>query len=201
MEPFLVWMGVNRKRMSLSYELRVLELDSQTQLLERMQLLTQFASNFVVVKGEAGAGKTWLAHRFLEAWSHDKNQSLVTCLANQEDEVNRGNILRQLFPQSMYSTTDSLNDSVERILEGESCNIVIVVDNAHHASQALLAELWLLFTAAQHTPKQNISIVLFTASDSVSSKLSRLSMVWKRSPLSWMWMSCRTRKQSSFLTV
>lgn len=183
MGPFLVWMGVNRKRMSLSYELRVLELDSQTQLLERMQLLTQFASNFVVVKGEAGAGKTWLAHRFLEAWSHDKNQSLVTCLANQEDEVNRGNILRQLFPQSMYSTTDSLNDSVERILEGESCNIVIVVDNAHHASQALLAELWLLFTGALHTPKQNISIVLFTASDSVSSKLSRLSHGMEAKPV------------------
>ncbi len=44
--------------MSLSYELRVLELDSQTQLLERVQLLTQFASSFVVIKGDAGAGKT-----------------------------------------------------------------------------------------------------------------------------------------------
>lgn len=161
--------------MSLSYELRVLELDSQTQLLERMQLLTQFASNFVVVKGEAGAGKTWLAHRYLEAWSYDKNQSLVTCLPNQEDEVNRGNILRQLFPHQMYSTTDSLNDSIERILDGEACNIVIVVDNAHHASQALLAELWLLYSAALSTPKQNISVVLFTASDSVSTKLARLS--------------------------
>ncbi|GMQ47821.1 SPOR domain-containing protein [Vibrio sp. 10N] len=161
--------------MSLCYELRVLELDSQTQLLERVQLLTQFASNFVVIKGEAGAGKTWLAHRYLEAWSHDKNQSLVTSLPNQEDEVNRGNILRQLFPQQMYSTTDSLNDSIERLLDGEACNIVIVVDNAHHASQALLAELWLLYSAALSTPKQNISVVLFTSSDSVASKLTRLS--------------------------
>lgn len=161
--------------MSLSYELRVLELDSQTQLLERVQLLTQFASSFVVIKGESGAGKTWLAHRYLEAWAHGKNQSLITCFANQDDEVNRSNILRQLFPHSMYSATDSLHDSVERILEGEASNIVIVVDDAQHISQALLAELWLLYTASLHVTKQNISIVLFSASDSLSSRLARLS--------------------------
>ncbi|MGR5350477.1 AAA family ATPase [Vibrio mediterranei] len=169
--------------MSLSYELRVLELDSQTQLLERVQLLTQFAANFVVVRGESGSGKTWLAHRYLETWSHDKNQSLVTCLANQGDEVHRGNILRQLFPQSMYSTTDSLNDSVERILEGEACNIVIVVDDAQHISQALLAELWLLYIASQSVAKQNISVVMFSSSDSLRSRLSRLSHGLEQKPV------------------
>ena len=161
--------------MSLSYEMRVMELDSQTHLLERLQLLTQFSSNFVSIIGEAGIGKTWLAHRYLESWAHGKNQSLVTCFPHQDEQVIRGNILRQLFPHALYSETDTLQDSIERILDGEACDIVIVVDEAQHLSQALLAELWLLVLATHSVGQQNVSVVVFSASHATHSRVSRLS--------------------------
>ncbi len=40
--------------MSLAHELRVLELESQVELLERLQLLTNFGSNLVTISGEQG---------------------------------------------------------------------------------------------------------------------------------------------------
>ncbi len=58
--------------MSLAHELRVLELESQVELLERLQLLTNFGSNLVTVAGKAGSGRSWLAQRYLEAWSTEK---------------------------------------------------------------------------------------------------------------------------------
>ncbi|CAH0524552.1 AAA family ATPase [Vibrio hippocampi] len=170
--------------MSLSYEMRVLELDSQTNLLNRMQLLTQFASNMVVVKGEQGAGKTWLAHRFLEAWSQEKNQSLVTGRSQQDDAALRGNILQQLFPHQMYNTSDRLLESIDRILDREPCNIVIVVDNAQHVSMNLISELWELVIAAQDNAKQSFSIVLFTTQDTTYTHTKALAKGAEVNPVS-----------------
>lgn len=170
--------------MSLSYEMRVLELDSQTNLLNRVQLLTQFASNVVVVKGERGAGKTWLAHRFLEAWSQEKNQSLVTARVSQDDAALRGNILQQLFPHQMYSTSDTLLESVDRILDNELCNIVIVLDNAHNASHTVLAELCQLVAVAQNNSKRVISVVLFTAEEATYSQTKNLASGSELRPVS-----------------
>lgn len=83
--------------MSLTHESRVLELDTQVELLERMQLLTNFGSNLVTVGGAPGAGKSWLAQRYLEAWASDKNQSLLMCHPNQDDQQRRTMVLTQLF--------------------------------------------------------------------------------------------------------
>lgn len=66
--------------MSLAHELRVLELESQVELLERLQLLTNFGSNLVTVAGKAGSGRSWLAQRYLEAWSTEK-KSVFTALS------------------------------------------------------------------------------------------------------------------------
>ncbi len=159
----------------MEYNQRVLELASQTELLERIQLLTRFSSNLVTVNGEAGSGKTWLSHRYLEAWAEDKNQALLGCHAAQEDAVRRETILRQLFPSSMYSASDSLHDSVERILQGEACNLVIVIDDAHRLSRAMLSELWLLVLSAYHAPRQSISVVMFGQPSSIGQHLARLS--------------------------
>lgn len=58
--------------MSLAHELRVLELETQTELLDRLQLLTRFGSNLININGVSGSGKTWLAQRYLEAWASEK---------------------------------------------------------------------------------------------------------------------------------
>ncbi len=82
--------------MNVTHQPRVLELDTQTDLLERLRLLTNYGSNFVTVGGAYGSGKTWLAQRYLEAWAQDKNQSLLMCHPSQDDESRRSTVLTQL---------------------------------------------------------------------------------------------------------
>ena len=52
----------------------VLELDSQTELLDRLSLLTNFGSNLIAVNGQTGYGKSCLAQRYLELGASNKNQ-------------------------------------------------------------------------------------------------------------------------------
>ncbi|WP_194436801.1 SPOR domain-containing protein [Vibrio fluminensis] len=161
--------------MSVTHQARVLELDSQIELLERLQLLTQFTSNFVTVSGASGAGKTWLAQRFLETWAQDKNQALLMCHPNQTDEQRRTTILTQLLSEPLFNPADSLVESFTRNMEHEACDIVIVVDDAHLLNESLLSELWLLLMQAQHYNRWRMNIVLFTRVASLDALFRRLS--------------------------
>ncbi|ROV62365.1 NACHT domain-containing protein [Vibrio ponticus] len=161
--------------MSVTHQARVLELDSQIELLERLQLLTHFTSNFVTVSGASGAGKTWLAQRFLETWAQDKNQALLMCHPNQTDEQRRTTILTQLLSEPLFNPADSLVESFTRNMEHETCDIVIVVDDAHLLNESLLSELWLLLMQAQHRNRWRINIVLFTRVASLDALFRRLS--------------------------
>ncbi len=102
--------------MSLAHEL---DLESQTELLERLQLLTRFGSNLVNVCGRQGAGKSWLAQRFLDSWAQDKNQSLLMCHPNQSDEQRRVTMLSQLFSEPLYNSKDALAESFARLFEDQ----------------------------------------------------------------------------------
>ncbi|MGY3568529.1 AAA family ATPase [Vibrio paucivorans] len=161
--------------MSLTHESRVLELESQSELLERLQLLTNFGSNLVTVGGELGSGKSWLAQRYLEAWASEKNQSLLMCHPNQDDAQRRSTILNQIVPNSLFSSQDPLVDSLTHILDDEPCDVVIVVDDAHLLNETFISELWMLVLEAQNNPKWTINVVLFAKSNSIEGLLTRLS--------------------------
>ncbi|MGF1740760.1 AAA family ATPase [Vibrio profundum] len=161
--------------MSLAHDRRVLELDSQVELLERVQLLTNFGSNLVTITGESGAGKSWVAHRYLEAWSEDTNQSLLICHPSQNDEQRRSMLITQLIPSPLFNPQDTLVDSFTRLLENEHCNLVIVIDDAHFLSEPFISELWALIQEAQLMPKWTINAVLFSGAKSIERLLARLS--------------------------
>ncbi|OLQ85342.1 cell division protein DamX [Vibrio panuliri] len=161
--------------MSVTHQSRVLELDSQVELLERLQLLTHFTSNFVTISGASGAGKTWLAQRFLEAWAQDKNQALLMCHPNQSDEQHRTTILTQLLSEPMFNPADNLVESFTRNMEHESCDIVIVVDDAHLLNETLISELWLLVMQTQRQSRWRINVVLFSRVASLDGLFRRLS--------------------------
>lgn len=169
--------------MSLAHELRVLELESQVELLERLRLLTNFGSNLVTVAGQPGSGKTWLAQRYLEAWATDKNQCLLFCHPNQDDQQRRALILSQIVSDPLFNQHDSLSESLTRILDGDSCDVVIVVDNAHRLSEVLISELWLLVLEAQNTPQWTINIVLFSEAGHLDALLTRLSYGQEHKPI------------------
>ncbi|MDW2068555.1 cell division protein DamX, partial [Vibrio sp. 1579] len=70
---------------------------------------------------------------------------------------------------------EPLLDSLERILEGEPCDIAIVIDDAHLLSETLISELWTLVLEAHEKPNWTINVLLFTQSGRLESVLSRLS--------------------------
>ncbi|MDA0149457.1 SPOR domain-containing protein [Vibrio sp. LaRot3] len=169
--------------MSVMHQSRMLEFDSQTELLERLQLLTHFNSNFITVGGVQGAGKTWLAQRYLEAWAEEKNQSLLMCHPNQDDEQRRTTILTQVLPEPLFNPADSLVESFTRCMESEMCDIVIVIDDGHLLSETFVSELWLLFMEAQQHSLWTINIVLFSQPNSLDALLTRLSYGQESKPV------------------
>lgn len=169
--------------MSLSHELRILELDSQTELLERLRLLTEFGSNFVNVTGAAGAGKSWLAQRYLEAWVSDKNQALLLCHPSQSEQQHRSILLSQWINDGNLRLQDSLLDNLIRFFGDEGCDLVLVIDDAHLLSENLIAELWTLVLAAQQKKAWNISVVLFGLPNQVEHVLNRMSYGQEAKPI------------------
>lgn len=166
--------------MSLAHEL---DLESQTELLERLQLLTRFGSNLVNVCGRQGAGKSWLAQRFLGSWAQDKNQSLLMCHPNQNDEQRRVTMLSQLFSEPLYNPKDALAESFACLFEDQNCDIVIVVDDAHLLSESLVSELWMLVLEAQTNPRWNVNVVLFAQDNGLDALLTRLSYGQEHKPV------------------
>ena len=169
--------------MSLAHELRVLELESQVELLERLQLLTNFGSNLVTVAGKPGSGRSWLAQRYLEAWATEKNQCLLLCHPSQDDQQRRALILSQIVSDPLFNQHDSLSDSLARLLDGEPCSVVIVVDDAHRLSELLVSELWMLVLEAQANPQWTINVVLFSEIGHLDTLLTRLSYGQQHKPI------------------
>lgn len=161
----------------------VLELDSQTELLERLQLLTRFSSNLINVCGSQGAGKSWLAQRYLEAWANDKNQSLLMCHPNQDDEQRRTTILSQLSSESLFNPKDSLVESFSHLFEQTQCDIVVVIDDAHLLSETLVSELWMWILESQTNPLWTVNVVLFAQSTGLDAVLTRLSYGQEHKPV------------------
>ncbi len=169
--------------MSFAHELRVLELNTQVELLNRLQLLTNFGSNIIAVHGYPGAGRTWLAQRYLEAWATDKNQLLLMCHANQGDEQRRSILLNQVVHDPLFNEQDPLTESLERMLDGEPCDIALVVDDAHLLSERLLSELVHLAQYSQRQSHWKINVVLFCNTGSIESTLMHLCQPFELKPI------------------
>ncbi|CAH0534588.1 Cell division protein DamX [Vibrio stylophorae] len=152
-----------------------LELDSQTQLLSRLQFLTRFGSNFIHVTGPQGAGKTWLAEQFLAQWCDDANQALLACYANQSAAQQRVMLLKQLFSEPLFNEDDPLIDSFERMQGERPCRLVLLVDDADLLSAEILAELWAVVMRAQQQEAWQINVLLFSQPKSLNNALRQLS--------------------------
>ncbi|KHT44295.1 SPOR domain-containing protein [Vibrio sinaloensis] len=169
--------------MNMAHDSHVLELDSQVELLERLQLLTNFGSNLVTIAGDNGAGKTWLAQRYLEAWALEKNQALLLCFPNQDDEQRRMTVLSQLVSEPLFNPSDSLVESFVRMMEGEACDIVITIDDAHLLSESFISELWMLVLESQQNPLWTVNVLLFAQSNTLDALLTRLSYGQEHKPI------------------
>ncbi|USH04036.1 AAA family ATPase [Grimontia kaedaensis] len=152
-----------------------LDLDSQIQLLSRIQFLTRFSSNLVQVTGEPGAGKTWLSERYLENWANEPIQSLLICNPSQQDAQHRAIILKQIVRDGVFNEQDSMLQSLDYMLEGRSVHCLVVIDDAQRLSANLIAELWALVTEAQQRDNWQINILLFSLRGKLNKWLHKVS--------------------------
>nr|WP_241819070.1 AAA family ATPase [Enterovibrio norvegicus] len=161
--------------MTGSHDMIALDLDSQIQLLSRIQFLTRFSSNLVQITGEPGAGKTWLSERYLENWANEPTQSLLICNHSQQDAQHRAIILRQIVRDGVFNEHDSMLQSLEYMLEGNGVHALIVIDDAQRLSASLIAELWALVTQAQQRNDWQINVLLFSLRGKLNKWLHKVS--------------------------
>ncbi|CAG18721.1 SPOR domain-containing protein [Photobacterium profundum] len=162
---------------------RELDLDSQIQLLSRIQFLTRFNSNLIQITGTEGAGKTWLAQHYIEHYSQHCNQALLLCHPAQTDSQHRSIVLKQLVNQPLFNDQDPLIQSLERMLEGHRCNVLLIIDDAHLLSPVLIAELWAVITRAQSEPLWQINVLLFSQTGRLNKYLDQVSHGQGQMPL------------------
>ena len=169
--------------MSRGLHLNPLDLDSQIQLLSRLQFLTRFSSNLIQVTGSEGTGKTWLSQRYLEHWAGDSHQSLLLCHPNQQDGQHRSIILQQLAPKAVFNEQDPLGQSLERLFEQQPVNALIVVDDAHLLSPELVSELWGVVQQARLYPGWQVNVLLFSHTGRLDKYLGQLVQGQGNTPL------------------
>ncbi|MEJ2764546.1 AAA family ATPase [Photobacterium sp. MCCC 1A19761] len=154
----------------------MLDVDSQIQLLSRIQFLTRFSSNLIQITGRDGAGKTWLAQRYLELWAGQSNQSLLLCHPSQSPAQHRSILIKQLIPQPVFNEQDPILQSLEHMLVGGlPVNLLLVIDDAHLLSATLVAELWALVQKAKATPGWQVNVLLFSQPGRLDKYLSQAS--------------------------
>ena len=163
--------------------LKSLDLDSQIQLLSRLQFLTRFSSNLIQVSGREGSGKTWLAQCYLETWAKDSKQALLLCHPSQSDAQHRTFILNQLVPSPLFNEQDPLLQSIDRMLGGDKVQLLLVIDDAHLLSPTMIAELWALVVKAQTMPHWQINVLLFSQTGRLNKYLSQVSHGQGQTPL------------------
>lgn len=173
--------------MTIAASLTSLDLDSQIHLLSRVQFLTRFGSHLIQISGDAGAGKTWLAQRYLEQWADadgsQARQALLMCHPAQHDNQHRSILLNQLIPKAVFNDSDPLHQSLERLLEGKPAELLLVIDDAHLLSPALIGELWALVMKAQQASGWQVNVLLFSQTGQLTKALRQVSHGQGQSPL------------------
>ncbi|NLS13477.1 AAA family ATPase [Vibrio sp. SM6] len=153
----------------------VIELESQTELLERIALLSHFRSNLIAVSGESGSGKSWLAQRYLELKAQTQNQCLLCVRPHQSDRELRAQLLEQLLPAPLFNPDASLFESFAQLFEGSRCDAVVVIDDAHRLSDGFVTELWSWVTQLSQVSRWRVTVVLFSLPGHLDGLLTRLA--------------------------
>ncbi|MGO2496729.1 MAG: AAA family ATPase [Vibrio litoralis] len=148
--------------MSMTHDgAHMVQLESQTDILDGLQMFTRLDSNVICVEGEKGSGKSWLAQRFLNTDKKIQTLSFLICLPTQTAEQQRSVLLGQLLSDSFCTGEETLLESLSVFRKDQDCKATIIVDDANLLAEHLLDELAQLVLAAQQNPLWQISVILF----------------------------------------
>ncbi|MFP2769703.1 SPOR domain-containing protein [Oceanisphaera sp. KMM 10153] len=123
-----------------------LPFSSQQQLLARLLHLSRLDTDFILLTGPEGAGKSHLADRLTE----ETTLMLPTLLDAEALDSHarfRDALLGSWFPGTVFDSEDTLPDSMARLLPTSLHKRLLVVDNAEWLTDILLQELVQLYLA------------------------------------------------------
>lgn len=123
-----------------------LPFSSQQQLLARLLHLSRLDTDFILLTGPKGAGKSYLAHRLIEETTL-MLPALLDAEALDSHARFREALLGCWFPGAVFDSEDSLPDSIARLLPTSLHKRLLVVDNAEWLTDVLLQELVQLYLA------------------------------------------------------
>jgi DamX protein len=123
------------------------------QVLDQLLHLCQFSHNLLVVAGEYGVGKTRMAQALIDSLDDADNICFLEGQINSRFDL----LFESMLEQFELQDTVAFQEFARRNSEDDSL-VVILVDNAHHLPDAVLAELILLM---QSGPETRVHLVLF----------------------------------------
>ncbi|GGB50903.1 hypothetical protein GCM10011502_25030 [Oceanisphaera marina] len=123
-----------------------LPFSSQQQLLARLLHLSRLDTDFILLTGPQGAGKSHLANQLVEQ-STLMLPVVLDAKALDSHTDFRDALLSHWFPNAIFDAEDSLAESMARLLPGSLHKRLLVVDNSAWLTDILLQELVQLYSA------------------------------------------------------
>lgn len=123
-----------------------LPFSSQQQLLARLLHLSRLDTDFILLTGPQGAGKSHLANQLVEQ-STLMLPVVLDAKALDSHTRFRDALLSHWFPNAIFDAEDSLADSMARLLPASLHKRLLVVDNGPWLTDILLQELVHLYSA------------------------------------------------------
>ncbi|MES2824028.1 MAG: AAA family ATPase [Pseudomonadota bacterium] len=123
------------------------------QILDQLLHLSQFSNNLLVVLGDYGVGKTRMAQALIDALDDADD----ICFLEGQITSTFDSLFKNVIEQFELSDVDEFKEFTRRQSENDGLAILIV-DNAHHITDIVLAELIGLL---QYGAESRIHLVLF----------------------------------------
>lgn len=156
-------------------------LPSQETLVQRLQHVSLYGQQLIVVTGGRGSGKTRLITSLVNELE-EFSSALVTCPKHCDSSEIRRKILIQLFSEPVFDDEISLSETILRLVSSMPQASFIVLDDAHYLPMELVAECIVL--SQLRLPGKTISLTLTCELDFFDELESQLPETLKESLLS-----------------
>ena len=132
-------------------------LPSQETLVQRLQHVSLYGQQLIVVTGGRGSGKTRLITSLVNELE-EFSSALVTCPKHCDSSEIRRKILIQLFSEPVFDDEIPLSETILRLVSSMPQASFIVLDDAHYLPMELVAECIVL--SKLRLPGKTISLTL-----------------------------------------